>query len=420
MTSSDLGWQRRSLGEICSFKAGGAFKPDLQGRSKGEYPFIKVSDMSRPENDRFIVDAANWVSEADCQILRSTKFERGTIVFAKIGEALKANRFRVLTRPTLIDNNMMGAFPRSDVIEPEFLLYLLHELDFPGQAAGSALPYLRVADLTKLACDVPDRREQRRIVWLLSSFADKIENNRRIAETLEQIVATLFKARFVHFVDQDDLVDSEIGQIPRGWAVAAVGNVLPVVGGGTPSTKQQQYWEGGTHCWATPKDLSGLAFPVLLDTGRKITDTGVAEISSKLLPKRTVLLSSRAPIGYTVMSMVEVAVNQGFIAIPPSDQIPSEYILFWLRQNMDRIKSNAGGTTFAEISKRAFRPLPMLVPPHAVLSEFGSLTRPLIDRIAQCAAEVCLLSSIRGSLLPRLISGKVRVPPEYASALGVA
>lgn len=257
---------------------------------------------------------------------------------------------------------------------------------------------------------LPDLAEQRRIAGVLRSLDEKIESNRRLAKTLEEIAAALFRARFVDFVDCDDLVESEFGPIPRGWDVMPVGDALRVVGGSTPSTKEPAYWDGGDHCWATPKDLSGLDLPVLLDTARHITDAGVDRISSGLLPARTVLMSSRAPVGYTAIGLMPVAVNQGFIAIPPSDRFPSEFVLFWLRESMDRIRANAGGTTFAEISKRVFRSLPMLAPPRRALDEFRLRAEPAIDRIAACSRESASLAALRDTLLPRLVSGRMRMP----------
>ena len=257
---------------------------------------------------------------------------------------------------------------------------------------------------------IPPPEEQRRIAAVLGVLDDKIDSNRRLAALLEQAAAELFRARFVDFVGVEEFEDSEIGRIPRGWRVAPIGEVLKVVGGGTPSTKEPRYWEAGIHCWATPKDLSGARSPVLLDTQRHITDEGITQISSRLLPKRTVLLSSRAPVGYTAMSFVEVAVNQGFIAIPPTDGVPNEFVLLWLRQHMDRIKAHAGGTTFAEISKRAFRPLLMAVPPAELLAAFERAAGPMFDLIAAEDREIRLLSKLRDALLPKLISGSIRVP----------
>lgn len=114
----------------------------------------------------------------------------------------------------------------------------------------------------------------------------------------------------------DRLVDSELGEIPVGWEVKPIGDLADVLGGSTPSTKEPLYWDGGTHHWATPKDLSGISVPVLLDTERCVTDAGITQISSGLLPPGTVLLSSRAPIGYLAIAEIPIAINQGFNVWP--------------------------------------------------------------------------------------------------------
>jgi type I restriction enzyme S subunit len=311
--------------------------------------------------------------------------------------------------------------PEGSERDTRFTYYLFKALEprLAGMNTDSAVPGLNRHRAHAETIAVPPIVEQRHIGRVLGTLDDKIASNRRIAATLEQIAATLFKALFVYFVDHDDLVESEIGPIPRRWDIAPVGEALRVVGGSTPSTKEPVYWDGGAHCWATPKDLSGLDEPILLDTARHITDAGVERISSGLLPPRTVLMSSRAPIGYTVISLVPIAVNQGFIAVPPSDDVPSEYVLFWMRENMDRIKANAGGTTFAEISKRAFRPLPMLLPPEQALNDFAQTAAPLIDRIAACVRENLWLAALRDALLPKLISGELRVDQPEAAEVTV-
>ncbi len=102
----------------------------------------------------------------------------------------------------------------------------------------------------------------------------------------------------------DSFEDSSLGRISKGWEIASIGDVVRAVGGGTPSTKEPAYWENGVHHWATPKDLSSLSFPILLDTERRITNAGLRKISSGLLPPGTLLLSSRAPIGYLAIAQM--------------------------------------------------------------------------------------------------------------------
>ena len=241
--------------------------------------------------------------------------------------------------------------------------------------------------LAHLDVAVPPLAEQRAIAHVLGTLDDKIELNRRMNETLEATALAVFKSWFVDFdpvrakmegrctrlqeeiadLFPDRLVDSEIGDIPEGWDVSEIGKEVQVVGGSTPSTKEPSFWRQGQHCWATPKDLSRLSSPVLLDTSRKITDAGLQKISSGMLPVGTVLLSSRAPIGYLAITEVPTAVNQGFIAMRCEQRLPNSYVLHWCYRHLDYIRGIAGGSTFAEISKKAFRPVPVLVPSDAIL-----------------------------------------------------
>ena len=200
--------------------------------------------------------------------------------------------------------------------------------------------------------------------------------------------------------------------LPKGWCESTIGEEVRVVGGSTPSTSKPEFWEGGTTHWATPKDLSNLSSPVLLDTERRITDAGLQEISSGLLPIGTVLLSSRAPIGYLVIAEVPVAVNQGFIAMICDKTLPNYYVWLWVSQNMDAIKGCANGTTFMEISKSNFRPLPMLVPPKPLLEEFKRQVEPLHRQIVLNLRESRTLAAMRDALLPKLLSGELRLPPK--------
>ena len=152
----------------------------------------------------------------------------------------------------------------------------------------------------------------------------------------------------------DELVESELGEVPKGWEVSTVGEQVQAVGGGTPSTKNADFWDNGIHYWTTPKDLSNLTDKILLNTERKITDAGLKKISSGLLPKDTVLMSSRAPVGYLALAKIKVAINQGYIAILPNKKYSAEYLIQWCEANMAEIKGRASGTTFQEISKKNF------------------------------------------------------------------
>ena len=207
----------------------------------------------------------------------------------------------------------------------------------------------------------------------------------------------------------DSFEDSELGKIPKGWEVKTLGEVVDIVGGTTPSTKIVKYWENGTHYWATPKDLSSLSVPVLLETERKISDAGLQKIGSGLLPPGTLLLSSRAPIGYLAITQVPVAINQGFIAMLPNEGFSNQFLLNWCEAFLYEIVNHANGSTFLEISKSNFREIELISPNALVLNLYHRLVSELRDKIVVNEHTSRSLATLRDILLPKLISGKVRV-----------
>ena len=320
-------------------------------------------------------------------------------------------------------------------IDTRWAYYELLTQDINGMDSGSAIPSTSREDFYGLPVQVPPLAEQRAIAQVLRTLDDKIELNRGMNETLEEMARTAFKSWFADFdpvrgkmegrwrrgeslpgmpaehydLFPDRLVPSELGEIPEGWEVKVLGEVVEVVGGTTPSTKITRYWEGGNHCWATPKDLSALSSSVLLETERKITDVGLQQIGSGLLPVGTLLLSSRAPIGYLAVSEAPVAINQGFIAMPPREGTSNLFMLHWCEVFRDEIVNHANGSTFLEISKGNFRRIPLVVPDEEVMTAFDSFSRPLHECIVLNERDSRTLATKRNELLPKLVSGELRL-----------
>jgi type I restriction enzyme S subunit len=207
----------------------------------------------------------------------------------------------------------------------------------------------------------------------------------------------------------DSFVDSELGKIPNGWRVVPVGEAVECLGGATPSTSEAKYWEGGIHHWTTPKDFSSLESPFLLDTDRKLTDAGISKISSGLLPAGTLLLSSRAPIGYIAVATMPVAINQGFIALKCNENASNFFMLNWCKANMKEIESRATGTTFPEISKLNFRPILICLPPKELMHAFTSEVCPMYGKVVANLRQSKNLSSIRDTLIPGLLTGSITI-----------
>ncbi len=439
-------WETRSL-EDCM-----AAIIDYRGKTPEKTTFgvplvtakvIKGGRIERP--DEFIAEA-----DFDAWMRRGMP-ERGDIVMtteAPLGEVAQLDGTKVALAQRVI--TLRG---KPDLLDNTFLKFLLQssevQEELRSRGTGTTVVGIRQSKLRKVRLTLPPLAEQKAIAAVLGSLDDKIELNRRMNATLETMARALFQSWFIDFdpvrrnadrnpkqpstrppghpsptgrrdgdeglVEYDKLFpdsfqDSELGHIPKGWTVELVGEVIDCVGGGTPSTAEPLYWEGGTHHWTTPKDFSSLKSPVLLDTDRKLTDAGIAKISSGLLPAGTLLLSSRAPVGYLAIATMPVAINQGFIAMKCNERASNFFMLNWCKTNMSEIEGRATGTTFAEISKQNFRPIPMVLPPKELMAAFTARVAPIYAQITANLHQSRTLATLCDTLLPKLLSGEVTTP----------
>ncbi|MCQ9377255.1 restriction endonuclease subunit S [Methyloversatilis sp. XJ19-49] len=344
-----------------------------------------------------------------------------------------------------IAQDMVAVRADSNRIYPKYLFAALRSSIVQSQIdnmhVGTMIPHFKKGDFGKLNIPVPPRHAQHVIGDFYFTLSERVALLRETNATLEAIAQALFKSWFVDFdpvrarmegrppegmddataaLFPDSFEESELGLLPTGWKVRPVGEITETTGGGTPDTKDESFWHPPEFRWTTPKDLSGAPAPVLLDTERRLSAKGLSKVSSGLLPAGTLLMSSRAPIGYLAIANVPLAINQGYIAILPNSELPPLYMLFWCRLNMDVIKGRANGSTFMEISKKAFRPIPVALPPRPVVERFTDAATVLFSRLTENEQQAQTLATLRDTLLPRLISGQLRLPEAEAMAAEVA
>ncbi len=406
MTGKEVGmgeWKSTTLGDVITLQRG--FDLPSQKRMPGKIPIVSSSGIT------------DYHSEVGVKGPGVVTGRYGTI-----GQVFLIKQDYWPLNTTLWVKDFHGN-------DPQFVSYLLRTIDFLSCSDKSSVPGVNRNDLHRIPVLLPPLSEQKRIAHILGTLDDKIELNRRMNATLEAMARALFKSWFVDFdpvrakidgrkpegIDPETAAlfpsafqESAVGHIPHGWSVEPVGEAVACVGGSTPSTVDPRFWEDGTHHWTTPKDFSSLQSPFLIDTDRKITDAGVAAISSGLLPAGTLLLSSRAPVGYLAIATIPVAINQGFIALKCNERASNYFMMNWCQENMAEIESRATGTTFAEISKGNFRPIPVVLPPKDIMAAFTKKVCPLYAQVIENLLQSRTLANLRDTLLPKLLSGETQ------------
>lgn len=397
-------WKECRLGEICTKITDGSHFSS-QACQTG-YPMFSVKDMLEYGFD---YSNCKHISAKDFESMKNGDCvpQKGDILVAKDGSFLKQIFECKETKEEAILSSIAMFRPNQDFITPTFLCYLLKSPKVYNYIAsncvsGSALPRIVLKDFKKVSMQVPPLSTQQKIAAILSSLDDKIELNNKINTNLEQQAGALFKNWFVDF-------EPFGGKMPDGWKVGKLSEIGTIVGGSTPSKAKKEYYTNKGIAWITPKDLSNDKSKFISHGEIDITELGFKNSSAIKMPKGTVLYSSRAPIGYIAISKNEVTTNQGFKSVIPNPNVGNAYIYYFLRSNFELIDNMASGSTFKEISGTAMKNVPVLIPDDKTLFNFQTMCETLFSQQELLENENGNLSTIRDTLLSKLMNGEIEV-----------
>lgn len=319
-------------------------------------------------------------------------------------------------------DTMYWSIINADLCYPKFLYYYLSCLDLSSRYQGSTLPSMTFDVYYDIDVDLPEMEIQRKIGDLLNLFDKKIETNKKIIDTLSETARTIYDYWFLQFEFPNEegkpykssggkmVWNEELERnIPEGWKSGRISDLGNIVGGGTPSTTHSEYYTKQGIAWMTPKDFAGSNNIFVSHGGRDITEDGLRNSSATLMPQGTVLMSSRAPIGYLGIASNELCTNQGFKSIVPTKSYCSEFIFFTLQTIMPYIKQFGTGSTFSEVSAGEFASVKVLLPHTKISNAFGEKISSIFAMIKNLEEENQRLSSLRDFLLPLLMNGQVLI-----------
>ena len=326
--------------------------------------------------------------------------------------------------------------------DPRFIGYLLECVRFSSYSDKAAVPGVNRNHLHQEIVRLPKRvSEQREIGRVLGALDDRIELNRRMNETLAEMARALFKSWFIDFepvrarregratglpkhvsdLFPDRFVMANRGAnvpvpVPRGWQVGALAEVIEIINGGTPRTSVPEYWDGGIP-WFTAKDAPSFNGVFAIDTERTISDRGVAHCSTRILPARTTVITARGTVGKIACLGVPMAMNQTCYGIRGRDGYPDFFTYWNLKRSLKELSGLTHGTIFDTITRETFAVATTIIPSTRVALMFDDLVAPYMERILANQQACRNLTAQRGALLPKLISGELRVEAADATAM---
>lgn len=322
---------------------------------------------------------------------------------------------------------LIKAVPKPNILN-DYLYYLLKQEALFKYVDGLSL---RTGGQTGVDLDslnqypvlLPDIPYQQRVVDVLKNLDDKIELNKRINAELEAVAKMLYDYWFVQFdfpAENGDPYRTSGGtmiwnkslkrEIPEGWSNGSFSDIGDIIGGSTPPKEMADHFCSNGTAWITPKDLS-------LNVGNKfitkgeldVTEKGIKAASLRIMPKGTVLLSSRAPIGYMAISNNIVTTNQGFKSFIPKRYFSTPFIFYTIKNALPEIINNASGSTFKEVSASTLKTIKIIIPPESIIERYTKKVAAIFEIQSTLESENQKLSELREWLLPMLINGQVKV-----------
>lgn len=400
-----MSWKKDILGNYCLIGRGSSPRPikDNIYFDGGQIPWIKIADATA--SFRKIFTTKLCVNEYGASFSRLLK--AGALILAASGTL--GNPYFLGVDGCIHDGWLY--FYDYKGIDKNWLYYKLITLQayFNNMSFGAAIQNINTDILRETVIEIPPLSTQRKIASILSAYDDLIENNLRRIKLLEEAAQMIYKEWFVNFRFPGYENAKFINGLPEGWRNLTMDDVCLISGGGTPSTKNLSYWEPPTVPWFTPTDLTKSKTPVMLNCENKISELGLKKSSARLMPAQSIMLSSRATIGYVTTVDFDYSTNQGFINIIPRFDHLRWFLIFNLCSRTEELISHANGSTYKEITKTNFKKLSIVLPTECLLRKYSLHINPSMLLIKNILQQNSQLKQSRDILLPKLMSGEIEV-----------
>ena len=413
-------WREVKVSEIGKIVTGKTPKTAISENYGGNIPFLTPSDDM---NIKKVKSTARTLSEMGLNSVKNCLLPAKSICVSCIGSVLGKV---VLTSEPTVTNQQINSIVPDEKFDPDFIYYgmtiLGKHLNYLSKTS-TAVPIINKTTFSNFSIIVPTIEEQKSIAHILSTLDDKIEVNNQINKTLENMAQAIFKQWFVDFEFPNEegepykssggeMFESELGMIPKGWEVKKSSDIANVNKGKTPPRKEKECFtlDPDDYKWISIKDL-GNSGAYIFDSSEYLTKESIEKYNVKVVPDNTVVLSFKLTIGRVSITCGQMTTNEAIAHFNLSNKskITTEYLYLYLK-GFDYGKLGNTSSIANAVNSKIIKSMPIIVPDNKTIKTFSEVMESVFSKIKYTIKQSDKLIEIRDSLLPKLMSGEIRVP----------
>ena len=344
------------------------------------------------------------------------KLRVGDILVTKDGTIGKIAFINSLPLPATLNSGVFVLRPINDSYYPKYFYYILQSNYFKKfidiLKAGSTISHLYQYSFKNFLFPLPPYSEQQKIARILSNTESLIESLDKLITKKKHMKWGLMQTLLTRGIGHTKFKKTEIGEIPDEWSITKASDIYDIVTGTTPSTMVKEYWEQGTIEWFTPKDLRyvGSSFSIF-QSERKITEKAMIENSLTLLPSNSILLSTRAPVGYVGINIKEATFNQGCKGLVPKqpEKVDTRFHAFFISRKSNFLNTLSGGSTFKELSKDTLGNITLPLPESEEQQKIAKILSETDKEIESLEQKRDKYKLLKTGMMQQLLTGGIRV-----------
>ena len=399
------------LAEIIDGDRGKNYPKQDEFYPQGYCLFLNTGNVTK---EGLTFEENQFITKEKDEALRKGKLKREDIVYTTRGTVGNAGYYNsnVPYENVRINSGMVILRANGEIVDARFLYQILkseyYRPYFKQYCTGSAQPQLPIKNFSQIYLNVPDIETQHRIADILSAYDDLIENNQKQIKLLEEAAQRLYKEWFVDLRFPGHENTKIVDGVPEGWQYEKLGDLVKTTSGGTPSRRKSEYYVNGNIRWIKTKELNDR---FIFETEEHITEDAVKNSSAKILPEGALIVAMYgATIGKIGITAAEMACNQACCAfISFDDMISKEYLYCWLMDNREYLVSQGKGVAQSNLSQEMIRNFSLLCPDKKVIKNFTEIVTTMLENKRVLENKILMLSEARNDLLPKLMSGEVKV-----------